>query len=472
MSDGPSRARLIAGDLALWAVVLRMRFRAWRGRRAKLGGAKRSEVIVAFPHRLWRGRRTQEVHAVIDRVVHQLRDYGVEVRGTKEQWQELRGIGRTYLSLTSDRATRAEIARAIEIAAWQHGLRRGRSGLLVVPAPPIAAAAAVVPPGQIVFTNAYKAARAAAGVNGRTADGVTILIVDTDRPDLARLPTGADVEVLDPSPTTPRSGHATVVTAIVADIAPKAAIKTISIGDEDGSGSWALLEALLADHGVDLVVASLYVPDAKSTKDRRARTAVVESMLRTRKLLPGGVPMFFPTGNHDPESGEKIHTIALPARFDTVIAIGAADVLLNRAAGSRYGEKMGKDPGCWWLAPGGSFGGAETVELVTMDRTAITGTSVANAFAAGVAAVVLSSLKQDRPPPDPEVDEAIESLKRLLARRPGNDESIELAETIKQRHAGQRVSFNDLVAELERLSDTSRCPNHNELEYGHGLIAI
>lgn len=480
--------REIAGRIAFAAVIALARLRAFGRKRRVASRADRDrvrrslasgEVIIAFPEQAWRGARSERVSAVVDLVVERMGRWGVS-----RLTNHLDGLSRRYLCLRMTPGGDDDVVRAVKVAAWRFGLPRGRRGLLVVRSPLILPATPPDPPGPIVFTKEYAAAKAAVGATNASAQDVKVLIVDIDRPDKGFLPaSGADrVTVLDDSDVATSNGHAapisnghaTLMTAIVADVAKGAQLQTLSIGDAHGAGGWSLLNVFLGRHEADVIVASIAAPEGRRSKNERDRETVFESSLRTRVFEPSQPPVLFPTGNHEPDKGTTLDTMAIPARFASVIAIGAVDPELRRAAGSRYGSKQGGDPSAWWLAPGGSFGnGVSDEPLVTMGGAPQAGTSIANAIAGGIAALVIQKLKERTPThtQDSEFDDAMEALKRRLRATPGNEESVALAEAIGSRHAGE-AKYERLVAELDRLSEPKGIEQYNAVEHGRGLLHL
>jgi hypothetical protein len=476
---GASPVRRIAADLLLGGILggawLRSLGRRRRVRRdqddRKLASG---EVIVAYPEQLWRDERSQAARAAIRLVAERMRRWEVTIGESRRvERPPLRGLTRTYVRVGVEPGLEDDVVRAVKVAAWRFRLPRGRSGVLVVRSPLIVPAWGVDPPGTITFQEAYLAARKALGTV--SAEGATVLVVDVDRPYTEYLPDqiAERVEVLDDPAEPPRQdkdGHATLMTAIVGDVAPGARIKTRSIGDEHRrAGLWALLEVLMDEQDADVIVASLSAPEGKS-KDNRARGNIFESSLRSRRHLPSHPPVLFPTGNHNQASEEGIDTLAIPARFDSVIAIGAADPRFGPAQGSRYGSKCGDDPSGWWLAPGGAFGESGITEpMATMGDAPQAGTSVANAIAAGLLAVAAARLRARQLPADPTFEAAIAALKEQLQKVPGAQEPLTLAEAIRARHTGA-VTFEHLVAELDQLACTDCISAYEVLKCGRGHL--
>lgn len=475
-ADVPRRRRVLA-DVEMAATVLWARLRTLAGRLAgRLWGKTRSvapgELIVVHPA-AWESCawRADAVAAMLETAQHAMRRWDVKVVDRRSVMREGRGLSRTYLRVHVTSGAEDDALRAINVAARKHGLSRGRRGVLAVRSPVIVAVAPPDPPGQIEFTDAYEEAKRLIGVVGGDARGVKILVVDVDRPDTSYLPESAKVRILDPSDRPIRDGHATAMTAVVADLAPGAEITTRSVFDNSSSGFWALLDVLTSEQDADLIVASVSAPEGGSSKDGRGRDNVFDALLRSRVSFPNRPPVVFPTGNHDPEDRKVIDSMAIPARFESVVAVGACDPSGARSAGSRYGVKTGDDPHAWWLAPGGSFlGRSVSIALVEMGGKPQAGTSIANPMAAGVIACLIRSLRQQRPEADPKLDTAIEELMRSLRARPGTERSQALASELQEVHSGRSVTLTKLVAELETLSDPSGIPGYDPHQHGRGML--
>ncbi len=476
-ADGTRRRRVLA-DIEMAAIVLWARLRTLAGRLiGRLWGRTRSvalgELIVVHPAESGSGAwRADAIAAMLETVQHAMRRWDVKVVDRRSVRREGRELGRTYVRVRVAKGAEDDALRAINVAAKKYGLPRGRHGVFAVRSPVIVPAAPPDPPGKINFTPAYEEAKRLIGVVGGNAHDVKVLVVDVDQPVREYLPAGADVEILDPSDRPIRDGHATLMTAIVADIARGAKITTRSICDDSSDGFWALLDVLISEQDADLIVASVTAPEGGTSKDGRGRDNVFDSMLRSRVLFPNQPPVVFPTGNHELESGgERIDTMAIPARFESVVAIGACDESGGRSAGSRYGVKTGDDPHAWWLAPGGAFlGQTVSTALVRMGDKPQAGTSIANAMAAGLIACLIRSLRQQKSETDPKFDAAVAELMRCLRARPGTERSQALASELQDVHSGRSVTLAKLIAELETLSDPDGIRGYDPHQHGSGML--
>jgi Subtilase family len=468
-----SRARSIVANVALTAVV----GVAWlrgvgRDRRRRRDRDRRflapEEVIVVYPSELWRDWRAGALEDALKLVTGRMRRWRVAERERRAvERKHLRTLSRTYIRFMTTQGVEDDVVRAINLAAWRYGLPRGRRGVLAVRSPLIAPASTSNTPGPIEMLPAYHEAKARIGVADRSASGIKILIVDFDRPALTHVP-DADVTILDPSQDEIRSGHATLMTAIVADIAKGAIITTCSIGDErDKSSFFALLAVLLREHDADVIVASLSAPEGGSTKDGQGRDDSFELALRQRLPFPKHPPILFPTGNlsGDPTRQPPIYTMAIPARFDSVIAIGACHEM-GRMPDSRYGSKMAGDPSAWWLAPGSSLKGP----LLRMGGKDEQGTSIANAIAGAMAAIALYEARKRQPKTGDEFANASESMKNSLRTQANADASVAIAETYEAVHTDGALTLDRLKAQLDQLAHELVPPDPRE--HGHGLLSL
>jgi len=350
--DEQSSLRGTVGDLALAWIVFVARLGAWVRRRRKVSspddGVIPGEVIVCFPDQEGRGAPAeQSMDAVRVAIARIGRRFKVDLSTTQAlKVGRSHGIRRRYLRLLTEVGLEEDVVRAIRVAAWRSSLPRGRYGVIAIRSPEVRSASSMHPPGPIEFTPAYDAAKVAIGLDHVDASGVTILVADIEPPDTRFLPpdVAKQVEVLNAVEAGIQSGHATMVTAIVGDIAKGASIKALAFGDRNGAGSWSLLRVLLEEHEVDLVVASVSLPSGTG-RNGLERDQVFDSLLRQRELLPHHPPMLFPTGNDD--GTEPVSTIAVPARFEHALTIGAVNQGLKRPDGSRFGKKVGEDSSAW-----------------------------------------------------------------------------------------------------------------------------
>lgn len=172
------------------------------------------------------------------------------------------------------------------------------------------------------------------------------------------------------------NAHGTHVTGIicasnnnlgVVGVAPKAKVIPVKVLDKKGSGDldkvckgiyWA------ADQGVDFITLSLGCPNPIKT--------IHDAIKYANKK---GVVIFCAAGN-----AGKTHQIFYPAAYSEVVGIGAIDKNFDRASFSCTGPDLD------FLAPG-----VDILNTVPKNWYAIlSGTSMANPFVVGVAALILS----------------------------------------------------------------------------------
>jgi hypothetical protein len=468
----PSRARRLAADAYLTALVVFTWLRALgRRRRSRRDRKQRQlepgEVIVAYPAQLWQDWRAEALEEALVLVTRRFRRWQVAERGRQAIMREhLSALSRTYIRLVTPPGVEDAVVHAVNVAVRRFGLPRGRRGVLVVRAPVIEEASAR---GERVALDqrAYQAAKARVCADGRSAAGVKILIVERGRPVWDQLPPEADITIPPPSDDDVVSNHATVVIGIVADIARGATITVHTIGDKrDETAFWALLAVLLEEHDADIIIASLSAPEGGDSKDGAGRDGVFEGTLRGRSSMPGHPPIFSPTGNHRGKRS-PIDTIAIPARFDSVIAIGACNEE-GRDPRSRYGrKKTDGDPSMWWLAPGASLQGP----FVTFGDRPEEGTSIANAIAGALAAIAIREARDAAPAAPARFDNAVEGIKDGLGTEAGSDAAIAMADGYKAIHSQGEFDLQRLIGELDRMTHRLE-PDHDERQLGHGFLRL
>jgi len=214
-------------------------------------------------------------------------------------------------------------------------------------------------------------------------EGVVIAVLDTgcdlDHPDLkGNLLPGKNF-VKRNKPPEDDNGHVTHVTGTlvaennnigVVGVCPKAKVRPIKVLDSKGNGNllnvakgirWAVRQ------GVDIISMSLGAP----MKVQQVRKAIQYAANK-------GVPTFVAAGN-----AGKTKAVFYPANYPETIAIGAIDENFRRANFSNTGENLD------FMAPG-----VDIFSTVPDDWYAtLSGTSMAQPFACGVGALVLSWVK-------------------------------------------------------------------------------
>lgn len=217
-------------------------------------------------------------------------------------------------------------------------------------------------------------------------EGVVIGVLDSgcdlDHPDLkGNLLEGKNF--INPKlPPIDDNAHGTHVTGIlvaenndigVVGVCPKAKVRPIKVLDKKGNGNlinvaegirWA------ADMGVDLITMSLGAP----IKVQQVRKAI-------QYAAEKGIPTFCAAGN-----AGNTKEVFYPANYPETIAIGAVDEDFRRADFSNTGYNLD------FMAPG-----VDIFSTVPDNWYAtLSGTSMACPFAVGVAALVLSYVKQGK----------------------------------------------------------------------------
>jgi hypothetical protein len=478
------------------------RLRAWRSKRRRIKlGLARGELIVAFTNEEDARRRALAAIAMaVDRMQRVGKVRRIPVRHAKRRdlpkhdenrrrWAAAppheperfvrRGLTRSYAGVSTEPGLETVVRLALRLAAWRYRLPNSRRGLLVMYSPAVVPAHAPVPVGDIVFSPEYAAAKALVGADKVDSRGVTIMVIDNDPPVLARLdPTVAPRVTIRPPHGPTVDGHATLMTAVVGDIARDAEIVAVALsepGAED-DGAYALVDVLHEDEdGVDLIVASLTFAEGTKTRAERGRDRSLIDAFTARRYLARRPPALFPTGNL--EEHVSVEELGVPGRFEATITIGSAAVgpggdVMRRSEGSRYGKKDGKAASAWWLAPGGAFRRVSDVDpFVTVNGVANAGTSIANAFAGGLLAGVARRVRQQAPAPTAQLEANVQRIEAKLATTPSAEQSEVMLDTLGTEHAGT-VTFDRLVRECARLQRDDMVDGYVSFEHGGGLLRL
>ncbi|WP_096155439.1 MULTISPECIES: S8 family peptidase [Bacillus] len=218
---------------------------------------------------------------------------------------------------------------------------------------------------------------------GITGNGVKVAILDTgidaSHPDL-NVAGGASFVSGEPNALTDGNGHGTHVAGTVAalnnnvgvlGIAYDVDLYAVKVLGSDGSGTLAGIaqgiEWSIAN-GMDVINMSLGGSTGSSTLKQASDNA-----------YNSGIVVVAAAGNSGNFFG-LINTIGYPARYDSVIAVGAVDANNNRASFSSVGNELEvMAPGVNILStlPGNSYG-------------SLNGTSMASPHVAGAAALMLA----------------------------------------------------------------------------------
>lgn len=477
-----SFVRRSAAEVARRSVVLRsfvrLRWRSWIGRPiGRVPALSPREVVVSMPSAAWGEVARREAESVVRRLQDRSpRGWGVEVADEQQEGtrQGAAGLRRCSVVLRCGAGFERDVIVACRLMMWAAGVPRGTHGVRVAPMFRLNAASPTSSAGPVEFDEQrLHAWKERAGVRpGATAEGVKIVVIDTDPPDPAFLPEDVRRRVTVPAGRGPvKDGHGTLVTAVVGTVAPGADIVACGVSTESGTVTWSAVHAAISSHAdSDVIVVAMTMDDAGIRKDDRdTRDVGVAEFFRGLACSPLRPVVLFPTGNDWTEGSRGL---AAPARAEDVLAVGSVDERPGRSVGSRCGGKQGDDPGRWWVCPGGAFT-ARGVEssFVTMGGAPQAGTSVAVAFGAGVVALSLASLR--RSSLDPEISTPL--LDRMREHRAENTavarrqqailrDFVEIARGAKGR--------SHLLRALEAAPMVDLFPDYSPDQYGRGLLGV
>jgi hypothetical protein len=279
--------------------------------------------------------------------------------------------------------------------------------------------------------------------------------------------------------------HGTLVTAIVADLAPNATIHTIGIFDPasvDTHNQPVLdakdLEAALwrCRYEADVINLSVSFPrNPRSPMLAKSNALLADFFHDIYRQHPLRPIIVCPTGNYRKRLAQfdPIDMIAVPACFEWVVAVGSVTSQDCRAANSRYGRKDSGEEFFWWLAPGGGRreeggeeGGVESV--ATVNGSDLSGTSFATAFATGLIALALAEQDTARTSKAAPRDQALADLLDQLERMIGSSEE-DLKKVTGLRHA---LTHGSTRAKVLAALNSIPLPNHEALKHGRGIIAL
>jgi major intracellular serine protease len=157
----------------------------------------------------------------------------------------------------------------------------------------------------------------------------------------------------------------------VVGVAPKTKIMPLKVFGADGRGSNSSVAAAVAwaaDRGVDLICMSLGSPYESNELHKAINYAVNK-----------GVVSFCAAGN-----GGESSDIYYPAKYTETVSIGAVDSKLYRAFFTCKGDELD------FLAPG-----QDILSTIPNGYALMSGTSMANPFAVGCAALLKSYIKKN-----------------------------------------------------------------------------
>lgn len=217
-------------------------------------------------------------------------------------------------------------------------------------------------------------------------DGVTVAVIDSgcdlDHEDLKDgFVQGKNFVIQNQDPFD-ENGHGTHVAGTIAarnnkrgvvGIAPKAKIMPIKVFGADGRGSNTIVsEAIIwaSEHGADILCMSLGSPHPSSDVERAIDYAEKRGSIS-----------FCAAGN-----GGETSSIYYPARYEQTVSAGAIDENFNRAYFTCKGVELD------FLAPGSNI-----LSTIPGNKYAMmSGTSMANPFVVGCAALLLSYLRKNQ----------------------------------------------------------------------------
>jgi subtilisin family serine protease len=211
-------------------------------------------------------------------------------------------------------------------------------------------------------------------------EGVVIAVIDTgcdlDHPDLVENLLEGKNFVTPNKPPADDSGHGTHVTGTlvacnndigVVGVAPKAKVRPVKVLDKNGNGNMKNVAAGIrwaADQKVDLISMSLGSPNPVQEVRKAIQYAVTK-----------GITVFVAAGN-----AGNTKEVFYPAAYPETISVGAIDEQFKRAAFSNTGHQLD------FMAPG-----VDILSTVPDNWYAqMSGTSMAQPFACGVAALLLA----------------------------------------------------------------------------------
>lgn len=191
--------------------------------------------------------------------------------------------------------------------------------------------------------------------------------------------------------------HGTVVSSIIADLAPSARFHVFRVADAHGLVTeWELVAALLSMGLCQVVNLSLTFsldrPDC-ITCGRRAN--------ESRKITLGSAVDLLLNRPHPPivvaAAGNAARAeVFYPAKYGRLVAIGSVNSRAELSSFSNWSadDEAGRPHPCFWYLPGGDdrFGGVEEVADLPGSSLRFLGTSYSCAYATGLIADLLSDL--------------------------------------------------------------------------------
>jgi len=221
--------------------------------------------------------------------------------------------------------------------------------------------------------------------NGTTGSGVKVAILDSgisaSHEDL-NVAGGESFVDGEPDPYNDGNGHGTHVAGTVAGldntlgvlgVAPEASLYAVKVLGSDGSGTYSGIAKGVEwaiDNDIDVVNMSLGGSQGSTTLEQAMSNA-----------YNSGVLLVAAAGNEGSFGKSKRNTIGYPAKYSTVMAVGAVDSNLDRASFSSVGSELEV------MAPG-----VNILSSVPGDSyDSYNGTSMASPHVAGAAALILAN---------------------------------------------------------------------------------
>jgi hypothetical protein len=195
--------------------------------------------------------------------------------------------------------------------------------------------------------------------------------------------------------------HGTVVSSVIADLAPSARFQVFRVADSSGLVTeWELVAALLSMGLCQVVNLSLTFsldrPDC-ITCGRRAnesRKITLESALNLLLDRPDPPIVIAAAGNAAREE------VFYPAKYGRLVAVGSVNSRGELSSFSNWSsvDEAGQPHPCFWYLPGGDEGFGQLEEVASVPGSALrfVGTSYSCAYATGLVADLLSALPADR----------------------------------------------------------------------------
>lgn len=287
---------------------------------------------------------------------------------------------------------RAYTAAPVRPTFWPTRRRRN-DPVLIARSSYLRPAAAPSAPGSVVFTDAFTDALARGWLaeHPSNGSGASVVMLDFGYPDDGAV--GRSIQFGDREyPERVFDGHATMVAAAIAKLAPQADLTAYRLQHDRPVGSAELLRGILRTRSCDLMVSSTVVDLADKSADARAERSLWINFVQHIRTTSPRPMLVFPTGNDD--GGADLDRLAIPAGCPGAIAVGSIDPRGQRSVGSRTNARGEDAPEAQWMVPGGSF--PQLVEgdsLILVNDRAYAGTSVSAAFAAGMLACLVAELR-------------------------------------------------------------------------------